>query len=54
MEETIIADLLNQELGIFPVMSGVPSLATSFIFSVRQVCKSSFPMFCSHLFSSDS
>lgn len=34
MKKTIIADLWNQELGSFPVMSGVPSSAISFISSV--------------------
>lgn len=35
-------------------MWGVPSPAFSFTLSVRQVYKSSFPMFCSHLFSCSS
>lgn len=53
MKEAINADLWNQELG-FPVMRGVPSPAFSFTLSVRQVYKSSFSMFCSHLFSCSS
>lgn len=54
MKKIIIADLRNQELEGFPGMPSVPLPAISLIFSVRQVYKSSFPIFCFHLLSSSS
>lgn len=50
MKKTTSADLWNEELADFPVMSPTISL----VFSVWQDYKSSFPKICSHLFTSSS